>query len=378
MRILFLSSHADPSGAEICLLRLIKSLACIKHIRILVINSQDGLLNDELKKLGIEVIVIKGTYLKKVFLPSEIFHLFKKSYQLKKIINHFNPDIIHAFTIPLARRVILLKILNIHNNIIGTIHDEFTNKHFGLLNFILYKHSLNNYYKKIITVSNNTQEIANNNGINKKLTTTIYNGIELKQQTYNHNKNNIYTIGSFGRITPSKGQLILLEAIKIITEKGVSIKCLIIGKPSTGIKGSLKYYNDIKEYINKNNLQHIVEIVEWTKNIDSYYEKLNLYVHSSVNHDPFPTVILESMNYKIPVIATLNGGAKEQIIDIVTGYLININNPNLLADKIIKLYNNPELSQAMGQKGYERLIEKFSIHRYTEDHLKLYKSILNK
>ncbi|MFN8229379.1 MAG: glycosyltransferase family 4 protein [Bacteroidia bacterium] len=378
MRILFLSSHADPSGAEICLLRLLKNISCEKNIELLVINSQEGLLNEEIKKLNIKVTVIKGTYLKKIFLPSEIIYFFKKCNQLKKTIRYFNPDIIHAFTLPLARRVILLKLLNINYHIVGTIHDEFKKSHFGIFNFYLYKYSLNNYYKKIITVSNNTREIANFNGINKNLTTTIYNGIEIKQPVSYQKINDKYTIGSFGRITPSKGQLVLLEAIKIIGEKRLPIKFLIIGKPSLGIKGSLKYYKDIIEYIQANKLQNFVEIIEWTNNIDLYYEKLDLYVHSSLNHDPFPTVILESMNYKIPVIATLNGGAKEQIIDNVTGYLIDINNPNLLADKILKLYKDSGLSRSMGQRGYERLIEMFDIQRYAEDHLMLYKSIINK
>lgn len=378
MRILFLSSHADPSGAEICLLRLLKNISCEKNIELLVINSQEGLLNEEIKKLNIKVTVIKGTYLKRLFLPSEIIYFFKKCTQLKKTIRYFNPDIIHAFTLPLARRVILLKLLNINYHNVGTIHDEFNKSHFGIFNFYLYKYSLNNYYKKIITVSNNTREIANFNGINKNLTTTIYNGIEIKQPVSYQKINDKYTIGSFGRITPSKGQLVLLEAIKIISEKGIPIKCLIIGKPSLGIKGSLKYYKDIIEYIQANKLQNFVEIIEWTNNIDLYYEKLDLYVHSSINHDPFPTVILESMNYKIPVIATLNGGAKEQIIDNVTGYLIDINNPNLLADKILKLYKDPGLSRSMGQRGYERLLEMFNIQRYAEDHLMLYKSIINK
>ena len=69
---------------------------------------------------------------------------------------------------------------------------------------------------------------------------------------------------------------------------------------------------------------------------------------------------------------------KEQIIDNVTGYLIDINNPNLLADKILKLYKDSGLSRSMGQRGYERLIEMFDIQRYAEDHLMLYKSIINK
>ena len=47
--------------------------------------------------------------------------------------------------------------------------------------------------------------------------------------------------------------------------------------------------------------------------------------------DPFPTTVLEAMSIGLPVIATNNGGAKEAIIDNVTGLLIDPDSPSQLA-----------------------------------------------
>jgi len=82
------------------------------------------------------------------------------------------------------------------------------------------------------------------------------------------------------------------------------------------------------------------------------------------------------MLYKKPVIAVNIGGSKEQVIDGETGF-IEPNNPELLAEKILYLYKNPEIARQMGEAGNKRVISEFSMDKYVKNHLKLYQEIID-
>lgn len=378
MRILFLSSHADPSGAEICLLRLLTQISKLEGLKICVINAQEGPVNSEIRRLGIKVVVIKGTYLKRIYSPKEILLLFRKCFNLKKTIHEFKPDLIHAFTVSTVRRTFLMRLLNIKTPLTATIHDALLPSNFGKNQTTFIVNSLNKFHNRIIIVSEATKSIAIEQGLNKDKINVIYNGIPINPNHVRLDSNiKNFTVGCFGRITPGKGQMILIEAANILKGYIPELNVLIIGKVSSGIPGSDEYLKNLKDYIKVHHLENTIQLIDWTDNIDNYYKKLNVYTLCSIIPDSFPNVNLEAMNHKVPIIAVDIGGSREQIDNGITGYIIPPNNSSILAEKLLYLYNNPNQAVEMGEKGYERLIEKFSIQKYTDEHLKHYNQILN-
>ena len=63
--------------------------------------------------------------------------------------------------------------------------------------------------------------------------------------------------------------------------------------------------------------------------------------------DGFGNVIVEAMACGVPVIATTNCGAADIITDGVDGFIIPIRDIRALRDKIIFLYENPEIREQM-------------------------------
>ena len=103
------------------------------------------------------------------------------------------------------------------------------------------------------------------------------------------------------------------------------------------------------------------------KNPEKYYNEIDVYVLASTCSDSFPTVNLEAMLYKKPVIAVNIGGSKEQVVDGKTGFIIESGNPKLLAEKILFLYKKLLFSSSFihclsGTFGSER-----SIYYYCQD-----------
>jgi glycosyltransferase involved in cell wall biosynthesis len=81
--------------------------------------------------------------------------------------------------------------------------------------------------------------------------------------------------------------------------------------------------------------------------------KADLFVFPTYN-DAFPLVTLEAMQFALPVISTNEGGVPDIVNDGETGFLVERQNVEQLAEKIALLLQNKELRQMMGQKGYER------------------------
>ncbi|CAN5116145.1 glycosyltransferase [soil metagenome] len=86
----------------------------------------------------------------------------------------------------------------------------------------------------------------------------------------------------------------------------------------------------------------------------------------------FSNSILEYMSAKLPVVATNVGGAGEAVIKGITGFLIESDNDEAMANNLIKLLQNPDKARKMGKSGREIVEEKFSCAAQLEKTLELY------
>ncbi|MDO8548061.1 MAG: glycosyltransferase family 4 protein, partial [bacterium] len=89
--------------------------------------------------------------------------------------------------------------------------------------------------------------------------------------------------------------------------------------------------------------------------------KADVVVVPSIILDSFPTVNLDAMASKKPVVATCFGGSPEAVEDGVTGFIVNPLNIENLAQKILFLLEHREEARAMGERGYERVKKHFTL-----------------
>lgn len=92
-----------------------------------------------------------------------------------------------------------------------------------------------------------------------------------------------------------------------------------------------------------------VERVGFVDNPREYYRKASMLVHPSIT-ESFGKVILEAMASALPVVITENG-PREFIDD--AGFVVPIQDPNTLADRIQYLYNHPKEAEQLGKWGRE-------------------------
>ncbi len=94
-------------------------------------------------------------------------------------------------------------------------------------------------------------------------------------------------------------------------------------------------------------------------------------VLTSIN-EGFSNSILEYMAAQLPVVATNVGGAGEAIIENETGFLVNSDDAETMASRLIELLKNENKAREFGAKGRQIVEEKFSCAAQLENTLKLY------
>ena len=88
--------------------------------------------------------------------------------------------------------------------------------------------------------------------------------------------------------------------------------------------------------------------------------------------------ILEAMAAGLPVIATDVGGNADLVTPGITGQIVPAGDPEALAHQIVQLANNPDQAKQMGQRGRERVEEKFSMNAMVAAYLGTYDKLLGR
>lgn len=142
---------------------------------------------------------------------------------------------------------------------------------------------------------------------------------------------------------PRKGGELVLSAFKQVRKAIPEAKLIIIGK-----KLSLK-----EEGIeNPGHISDRSQLRELFLNTDL--------VVAPAYCDPFPTFLMEAMNYGIPCIVSAKDGMPEIVDDKVNGIAIAEITPEILADRIIYLLNNPSTLAAMSEAAREKVKNKLN------------------
>jgi glycosyltransferase involved in cell wall biosynthesis len=194
------------------------------------------------------------------------------------------------------------------------------------------------------------------------------NFIEL--QKFHELKNN-YNLLFVGRLEKVKGVEFLIKAIPLIIK--------VFPQSTLTIIGDGRDKTDLLNLTKKLQLEKYIQFIGWVehKDIHTYYKKTSIVVIPSVWPENFPTVCNEAMSIGRPVIGTNVGGIPEIIDDGVNGYIVEPENPEQIAQNVIKLFLEENLLKGLGRNARKKA-EEFSIERHLENLEKVYEEIMNK
>jgi glycosyltransferase involved in cell wall biosynthesis len=105
--------------------------------------------------------------------------------------------------------------------------------------------------------------------------------------------------------------------------------------------------------------------------------KCDIYVQPSLWEGLCITVV-EAMATGLPIVATKVGGIPESVIDGYNGFLVPSRNPEALADRILKLVENPDIRAQMGERSRKIAEEKYSLDKMFADVERLLSVLIEK
>ena len=153
-----------------------------------------------------------------------------------------------------------------------------------------------------------------------------------------------------------KGVIVLLDALKILKNKGLKFVFDIVGGETFEINKA-RLYNEIE----RRGLKDVVVYhgKKYGKDKDAFFNGSDIFVFPTYYHNEcFPVVLLEAMQHGLPCISTDEGGIADIIADGRTGLVVPKKAAEALASAIEKLICNRALRVEMGREGrrkYETL-----------------------
>jgi glycosyltransferase involved in cell wall biosynthesis len=177
-------------------------------------------------------------------------------------------------------------------------------------------------------------------------------------------------VGIVGRIrTRRKGQDVFLRAAALVAARFPGTRFVIVGAPFRGNDADAAGLRVLARELG------IAELVTWAGELPetrAAYASMDIVVSASATPEPFGNTTLEAMIQSRPVVGTAAGGTPEQIENGVNGLLVRPDSPVAMADAVCSLLGNRDLGRAMGRKGREMAMGRFSANRMTDDLMRIY------
>lgn len=172
-------------------------------------------------------------------------------------------------------------------------------------------------------------------------------------------------IGTVGRFTEAKGYKYLIRAFPEIKQNYPGAQLLLIGG------GELMA--DLKAEARATGYREDIFFTGLLSNVFPYLPAFDVAVFSSL-WEGFGLTPVESMVAKRPIVATDIPAFREVVGD--AGLLVEPANEDEITTAVASLLEDPLHRSQLGQKGYERAIEKFSIERTVQEYTDLYRDLI--
>jgi glycosyltransferase involved in cell wall biosynthesis len=122
-------------------------------------------------------------------------------------------------------------------------------------------------------------------------------------------------------------------------------------------------------------LSEQVEFMGECENVPELLGSSGFYVSSSLS-EGISLTILEAMAVGLPVIATNVGGNPEIVVESETGMLVEVGNPERLANAMVLMCQRKSSWETMGQKGRKRVTDFFDVRMMANNYQSLYQDLL--
>ena len=224
---------------------------------------------------------------------------------------------------------------------------------------------------KLHVISNDLLNLAYANGFKKnvpyqKITPAIDTSFFINQSLKDASNKNLLQLMTIGRLHWKKDYTSIIIALKNLKDRGIDFEYTIIGDGPEEEK--LKYL--VYELGLINNIIFTGKISQ--KEILIYFKKSHFYLQYSLQ-EGFCNAVLEAQSMGVLPIVSNAEGLSENVLNNITGWVIQKNSPKLLAEKIVEVINLPESNkEKIRKQAIERVTKEFNIEKQQKEFIDFY------
>ncbi|MGE5363882.1 MAG: glycosyltransferase [Bacteroidota bacterium] len=283
-----------------------------------------------------------------------------------RLIREKNPDIINTHS-ELATFYVASARLLMKFGLVQTIHN--TVIEYPLLQKILARSTADRF----VAISTKCKdEILRILKLPEDRVTLIFNGINAdKFRCHRYFRKEVKHILNIGRLNHQKDHITLINAYSIVAEELLKHGRRV---PVLDIVGTGPLEKILRKETQKLGMTGYIEFMGVRKDIPELLASHDIFVLSS-RWEGLSIALLEAMASGIPIVATDVGSNHEIISDGVNGELAVKEDKNSLAEKILRLIDDPVLRKQYSEMSV-RKIPQFDIEQCTSRYLMLYRDVV--
>ncbi len=268
------------------------------------------------------------------------------------------PSIIHSFLMYANLYSSGISLLLRHKNVITStrINIDFSKCYGG--NRFTY-HVFKNFSRfHMVNTRYNADLLVNEMGYRQDQLCIIENMVDTERFKFTSDDMKIPAAVYPARVEERKNQLILLEAIYILKQKGLLPDGFLLFL--VGEKNDRKYSVRALEAVRKYHLEKNIIFIDPTTNVERYYSMCSFLVFPS-SWEGLSNTILEAMASGLPVVCSHDANMPGLIDDGVNGYLFPAHSPAACAESLHKMINTDTLKRKeMGKINRQRIEKRFT------------------
>ncbi|MGH9702219.1 MAG: glycosyltransferase family 4 protein, partial [Candidatus Acidiferrales bacterium] len=237
------------------------------------------------------------------------------------------------------------------------------------------------YTDLVLAVSGQVRNFAiERDGLDPQKVFTLYNGVDLGRLEQFQGSEELrsslglqdasHLISTVGNLRPIKGTDVMIRAMAIVRRKFPRAVYVIAGLPHDPA-----YAQQLKDLSKELGVTENIRFAGNQDNIGSFLKMTQIFCLPS-RSEGFSNALIEAMACSLPCVATRVGGNAEALEEGVSGFLVESEDVEAMAARILDLLENPEKARQMGAAARRAVDERFTITAMTSKLVQLYEGLL--
>jgi glycosyltransferase involved in cell wall biosynthesis len=349
MKILQLANHCDRSGNGIVNVAVDLSCYLASSGHAVVFASAGGEYESLLAERGVKHVDVDQRRRRPQQLIRAVSRLFR-------VCRHFRPDIVHAHMITGA---LIARVLRPFFNykIVTTVHNEFEKTAV-----------LMTVGDRVIAVSDAVQTALVARGISAQKIVVVKNGSAESPRLVGEppvvalDHPAIVTVAGMNH---RKGIADLIEAFDIVVQRSNDASLYLVGNGS-----EFSLFRDMADRLASHERIHFMGFVADPR---GFLREADVFILAS-HSEPFGLVLTEAREASCAIVATDVGGIPEALDAGEAGILVPAARPDLMANAIEDLLNNPQKARDLARRASQGL-DRFTVSRFGKETEEVYTAL---